>query len=142
MTAHETPRAQAGAGAAESSGVPSAYSALRWFNVGLRGVMELGVVAGLASWGLRTGGSTGVKALLAVAAPAIGFGIWAAVDFRRAGRLSEPLRLVEELLISAVAAAAWYVAGQHAAALALGAASIVNHALVYALGDRLLTRDS
>lgn len=141
MTAHETP-SQADLGASERSGAPRTRSALRWFNVGLRGAMELGVVAGLAYWGLQTGASTGAKALLAVGTPALGFGIWAAVDFRRAGRLSEPLRLVEELLISELAAGAWYAAGQHAMAVALGAASIATHALVYALGDRLLARGS
>jgi hypothetical protein len=52
---------------------------------------------------------------------------------------------VEELVISGLAAWAWYVAGQHLLGWALGLVSIAYHALVYLQGDRLLrqrpTRD-
>jgi hypothetical protein len=79
-----------------------------------------------------------MKILLAVGAPALGFGFWGAVDFRQAGRLAEPLRLLQELAISALAAAALYTAGQHLLGWALGLVSVVYHALVYLLGGRLL----
>jgi Protein of unknown function (DUF2568) len=107
-------------------------------NLSLRVLMETGVVAGLAYWGVHTGGSTGTKLLLGIGAPAAGFGFWGAVDFRRAGRLAEPLRLVQELLVSGLAAFALYAAGQAALAAGLGAVSIVYHTLVYASGGRLL----
>ena len=84
------------------------------------------------------GAGTGMKILLAVGAPALGFGFWGAVDFRRAGRLAEPLRLLQELAISALAAAALYTAGQHLLGWGLGLASVVYHALVYLQGGRLL----
>jgi NAD(P)-dependent dehydrogenase (short-subunit alcohol dehydrogenase family) len=61
-------------------------------------------------------------------------GFWGAVDFRQAGRLPEPLRLVQELAIAV------YAAGQHILGWFLGLASISYHALVYAQGSRLLKR--
>jgi Protein of unknown function (DUF2568) len=103
-----------------------------------RVLMEVGIVVALASWGYHTGGGTTARIVLAIAAPAIGFGLWGAVDFRRAGRLAEPLRLAEELVISGLAAAAWYAAGRHGLGIALAALSVLYHALVYASGARLL----
>ena len=67
-------------------------------------------------------------------------GFWGAVDFHQAGRLAEPLRLVQELAISGLAAVAVYAAGQHILGWFLGLASISYHALVYAQGSRLLKR--
>jgi Protein of unknown function (DUF2568) len=104
----------------------------------LRVLTEAGIVGAFAWWGYQTGAGTGMKILLAVGAPALGFGFWGAVDFRQAGRLAEPLRLLQELAISALAAAALYAAGQHLLGWALGLVSVVYHALVYLLGGRLL----
>jgi hypothetical protein len=115
---------------------------LRLANVALRGVMEAGIVAALAYWGVKTGSTTAAKIALGVAAPTLGFGIWGAVDFRQWGALAEPLRLSEELLISGAAAVALYAAGQHALAWALAALSVAHHALVYALGMRLIEEEA
>lgn len=104
----------------------------------LRVLMEIGIVAALAYWGVHTGGSTGAKILLGLGAPAAGFGFWGAVDFHSAGRLAESLRLVQEIGVSFIAAAAWFGAGRPIAAVMLAALSIVYHALVYATGRRLL----
>ena len=113
-------------------------SRLEWVNLALRAVMETGIVLALGYWGYVTGTGGGAKAALTVAAPVIGFGIWGAVDFHRAGRWAEPLRLIEELVISGLAAFALYSAGQPALGIALGVLSIVYHALVYLSGARLL----
>jgi hypothetical protein len=107
-------------------------------NLALRVAMETGVVAALATWGVHTGGSTAAKIALGVAAPVVGFGFWGAVDFHQAGRIAEPLRLVQELTISGLAAAAWYAAGQPVLGLTLAAVSVTYHALVYLSGERLL----
>jgi hypothetical protein len=107
-------------------------------NLILRVLMEIGIVAGLAYWGVHTGDSTAAKIGLGIGAPLIGFGIWGGVDFHQAGRLAEPLRLTEELLISGLAAAAWYAAGRHILGIALAVLSILYHASVYASGQRLL----
>jgi hypothetical protein len=100
--------------------------------------MELGIVIALGYWGYRTGESATAKILLSIGAPLIGFGIWGLVDFRNAGSLAEPLRLIEELVISGLAALAWYAAGAQTWGWALGIISIVHHVLVYALGGTLL----
>ncbi|MEW6286169.1 MAG: YrdB family protein [Chloroflexota bacterium] len=115
-------------------------STLKWFNVGLRALMELGIIIALGYWGYKAGESASAKILLAVGAPLLGFGFWGLVDFRKAGSLAEPLRLIQELVISGLAALAWYAAGAQAWGWALGAASIVHHVLVYLLGETLLNR--
>jgi hypothetical protein len=113
-------------------------SKLKWCNAGLRAVMELGIVVALGYWGYKTGESTTAKILLSVGAPLIGFGIWGLVDFRNAGSFAEPLRLMEELIISGLAALAWYVAGAQSMGWMLGIIAIVHHVLVYLLRDRLI----
>jgi Protein of unknown function (DUF2568) len=104
----------------------------------LRAVMEAGIVCGLAVWGYHTasGGARGV--VLGIVAAGVGFGIWGAIDFRSAGAWAEPLRLVEELVISLAAAAALIAAGRPALGWALAALSVTYHVVVYALGGRLL----
>jgi Protein of unknown function (DUF2568) len=111
-------------------------------NLILRVTMETGVVVALGFWGYHTGGSTGSQIGLMIAAPLVAFGFWGAVDFHQAGRLAEPLRLIQELAISGLAAIAWYAAGYQAAGLALAGLSLVYHALVYASGARLLMGQS
>jgi hypothetical protein len=113
-------------------------SKLKWFNLALRALMETSIVLALAFWGYQSGNSTGMKILFGIIAPLIGFGIWGAIDFHQAGNIAEPLRLIEELIISGLAALALYVTGQHVLGWTLGLLSIVYHALVYISGGRLL----
>jgi uncharacterized protein DUF2568 len=112
-------------------------SAMQKVNLTLRVLLELGVVAALAYWGVHAGQSGFAKVLLGIGAPLVGFGLWGAVDFHRSGH-GEILRLVQELLISGLAAAAWYAAGPHGLAIALATLSIVYHTFVFASGERLL----
>jgi hypothetical protein len=107
-------------------------------NVALRALMELGIVLAFAMWGYHAGAAPATRVLLAGLAPLLGFGLWGAVDFRWAGRLGEPLRLLQELLLTALAAAALAAAGHPGWGWGLAAASATHHALVYALGQRLL----
>jgi len=107
-------------------------------NLALRALMELGIVLALGLWGYHAGTGVATRLLLAVVAPAIGFGFWGAVDFRFAGHLAEPLRLVQELAITALAASALGLAGHPVWGIALASLSLVHHTLVYALGRRLL----
>jgi hypothetical protein len=104
----------------------------------LRVLMEAGIIAAFAWRGYQAGAGTGMKILLAAGAPALGFGFWGAIDFHQAGRLAEPLRLLQELAISGLAAVALYTAGQHLLGWALGLFTIIYHALVYLQGERLL----
>lgn len=116
----------------------SSTSALQWFNVGLRGLMELGIVVGLGYWGYQAGSTVLLKVLLAVLTPLLVFGFWGLVDFHQAGSLAEPLRLLQELVICGGTAVALFVAGQPILAWIFGLIAIVQHGLVYLTGDRLL----
>ncbi len=118
----------------------SVRQALIWLNVVLRAVMELGVVVGLSVWGYSIATGFWLRILLALIAPAIGFGVWGLVDFRNTGVLAEPLRLTEELLISGLAALAFYVAGYQVPGWSLAVLSIIHHCLVYLTGRRLLEK--
>lgn len=119
---------------------PPGHAKLKWqrLTLVLRVVMEAGIVAGFAYWGYQAGTSTATRTVFAVGAPLLGFGFWGAVDFHQAGRLAEPLRLIQELVISGLAAVALYAAGQHILGWALGGLSAGYHALVYLQGGRLL----
>ncbi|MEJ2668665.1 MAG: YrdB family protein [Deinococcales bacterium] len=126
-------------GQARPAGSPE-LTPLALLNIALRGLMEFGIVLAFGIWGYHAGSSIGTKLLLALGAPALGFGFWGAVDFRRAGRLAEPLRLVQELGLSGFAAAGLALAGHAPWGIALASLSLVHHALVYALGQRLIKR--
>ncbi len=108
------------------------------FNLALRATMEAGIVLAFAYWGYQIGPTLGWKILWAIGAPLLGFGFWGAVDFHQAGRMAEPLRLVEELVISLLAAVALYTTGQHVLGWILAMISIVYHLLVYLSGGHLL----
>lgn len=108
-------------------------------NLTLRVAMETGIVVALGFWGYHVGPGAGAKIALMIGVPLVGFGFWGAVDFRRAGRFAEPLRLAQELVVSGLAAAAWYAAGQQALGIALAGLSLLYHLLVYASGARLLS---
>ena len=107
-------------------------------NLALRALIEAGVVGGLAYWGVHTGNGAAEKIVFGLGAPLVGFGFWGTVDFHQAGRLAEPLRLMQELAVSGLAALALYVVGQRTLGLTLAALSVLYHALVYVSGGTLL----
>jgi Protein of unknown function (DUF2568) len=113
-------------------------SPARWAALALRGIMEAGVVAGMAQWGYHTGRPHGMSILLAIVSPVVVFGFWGLVDFHWLGRPAEAVRLVQELAITGLVAAALIVSGQPMFGWALAIVSVVHHALLYANGDRLL----
>jgi hypothetical protein len=109
-------------------------------NLALRAALELGIVVALGYWGYAAGSSEGTKMGFLVLFPVVGFGIWGAIDFRQVGKNAEYFRLVQELVISFIAAYGLYASGQAMFALSLAALTIVYHALVYATGERLLKK--
>lgn len=113
-------------------------SFLKTFNLALRGIMEFGLVAGLAYWGFYTGTSTLTKIVLGAGAPIVIFGFWGMVDFRNAGKNAEFFRLFQEIILSFLTALALYFTGQLLLGWLMAAISIVHHILVYALGEKLL----
>ena len=113
-------------------------SKLKTFNLALRGIMEIGIVAGLAYWGFHNGQNTTMKILLGIGAPLIIFGFWGSYDFHNFGKWSELLRLIQELVLSGLAAIAIYATGQHFLGLTLILLSFLHHTLVYLFGETLL----
>jgi len=111
---------------------------LQYVTLIARVTMETAVIVAFAVWGYHVGTGSAGSIVLAVLVPLVGFGVWGVVDFHQFDRFGEPLRLVEELAISGLAALGWYVTGWHAAALALVGLSVGYHVLVYAQGARLL----
>jgi hypothetical protein len=111
---------------------------LKWSNVILRGLMETAVVAGLAYCGYKSGNQAFWKVILAVLFPVLGFGFWGIVDFHRLKKHAETLRLVQELLITGLIAAALIALGAHIAGWILVALSVLHHSLNYLLGEKLL----
>ncbi len=113
---------------------------LIWLNVGLRALVEIGLATGLGYWGWHTGTDTWQSWGLAVAAPAVGFGIWGAVDFHQLGRYAEPARLLEEVGLAGLTVIALAAAGRPGPATAFAGISLAHYVLVYAVGNRLLDR--
>lgn len=109
-------------------------------NVGLRATLELGIVVGLAVWGLHAGSSLTSRWLLAVAAPLLAFGFWGAIDFRQAGRYAEPLRLGQELAIDTLVALGFSAASLPILGWILAGLAVLHYGLVYTLGQRLVKR--
>jgi hypothetical protein len=107
-------------------------------NLALRALMEFGVVAGFAVWGYFVGDSTAMKLVFAIGVPLLGFGFWGAVDFHQLGANAEAARLIQELVVSGLAALAFYAAGQHILGWTLVGLSVVYHISVYSAGARLL----
>ncbi len=114
---------------------------VRRISLVLRWIMEMGIVLGLAYWGFQTGGSPAVKILLLIAAPVVLFSFWGFVDFRWMGKAAEVVRLVQELAITGLVAAALIAAARPVFGWLLAAVSIVHHILVYLTGDRLIRRE-
>lgn len=112
--------------------------ALSRINIGLRAFMELGILLGLGYWGFHTGDSTFLKFLLGIGAPVTGFGFWGLVDFHNSGKYSEWYRLMQELVVTGLAAILLFNAGKQLFGLILAFLSVIHHALVYILGERLL----
>lgn len=117
-------------------------SPLKLFYLVLRAVMEICIVLALGYWGYKTGDAAGKKVFLAIVAPTIGFSFWGLVDFRKAGSFAELLRLIQELVISGLAAFALIVVGAKGFALTLVFISLLHHILVYLSGETLLKQST
>jgi vacuolar-type H+-ATPase subunit I/STV1 len=113
-------------------------SVLKWINVALRGIMETGIVLGLAFWGYHMGETVPLKIVFMILAPVIGFGFWGLVDFHQLGRNAEYFRLTQELLICGLVTYLIYISELHLLAWIFGILSVVYHLLVYISGDRIL----
>lgn len=100
--------------------------------------MEIGLVIGFGYWGYFIGGNATTRILYSALLPALAFGFWGLVDFHQFHKHGEKLRLIQELVLTALACVAFYLTGSYLTALMLASLSIVHHALIYLTGDRLL----
>jgi Protein of unknown function (DUF2568) len=82
--------------------------------------METGIILALGYWGYHTGDLMSTKILLSIGIPLVGFGFWSFVDFHQFGRIAEPLRFAQELVVSGLAVVALYATGAHLLSWILG----------------------
>jgi len=115
-------------------------SGLQWLNLALRGLMETGIVLAFGFWGYWIGGTKTMKILLCIVVPLIGFGFWGAIDFSSMGQFSEYYRLVQELVISGLAAFTLYNTSAHILGITLALVSVLHHILIYSIGETLLEK--
>jgi Protein of unknown function (DUF2568) len=116
-------------------------SGLRGVTLTVRFLCELAMLAALVSWGF--GVEDGVASwLLGIGAPLLAAGIWGALVAPKARwPLPIPVRVLIEVLLFGVAAAALAVAGQPVLAAVLGGAALVT-SLLNAAQERRLRADA
>ena len=111
---------------------------LKTVNLTLRAIMEAGIVLAFGYWGYHLANRESIKILLAIVVPLFVFGFWGLIDFHQFGRFAEPLRLFQELLVTAAAAFVLYLTGMVILCRIMVLVSILHHILVYVLGGQLL----
>jgi hypothetical protein len=111
---------------------------LKTINLTLRAIMEAGILLAFGYWSYHFTNRTSIKILLAIVVPLFVFGFWGLVDFHQFGRMAEPLRLVQEFLVTFAAAFVLYLTGMVVLCWVMVFISIFHHILVYALGGRLI----
>jgi hypothetical protein len=110
--------------------------AVKAANLGLRFVLELGVLAALGYWGFRIGGRMALKIGLAIVVPVAAAAIW--VTFGAPGadhQLQDPAHLVLEVLFFGAAALALAFTTRKWIGVAFAAVFVVNRLLMYAWGQ-------
>ncbi len=104
-------------------------------NLALRFLLEIGVLAALGYWGFQVG-SGWTKVLLGVGAPLLAAVVWGVfLAPASSTRLSEPPRLILEIVVFASAAAALAATGHTALALAFALVAAVNRTLISVWGQ-------
>jgi hypothetical protein len=107
-------------------------------NLGLRFLLELALLAALAVWGFSLG-STWLSVVAGIGAPVMAacvWGLWIAPKSER--RLTDPTRLVLELLLFTAAAIALAATGRTALAAVLVALVLVQEVLMHLWHQRAI----
>lgn len=101
--------------------------------IAIRFLLELAALAAYAYWGAHTGKSMLPKLALGIGAPLLAAVVWGTFVAPNASLpVSVPIRLLLELAVFGLAAAALYAAGKKTLALAFVVTALVNMALMYA----------
>jgi len=105
---------------------------MRAANLGLRFLLELAMLAGLAVGGWAIGGL-----LLAIAAPLVAIVLWALFVAPKASRrLTDPGKVALEIVLFAAGAAGYLAAGAPFVAVVFGVLVVVNLGLLFAWDQR------
>jgi hypothetical protein len=111
---------------------------VRYVNLGLRFVLELGALAALGWWGVHVGGSTAAELVLGLVLPLLAAVAWWLFVAPKA-RFPVPLRVrapIEMAIFLAAVLAFWGV-GHGRLALTFAVAAAVSELLLYGLGEPL-----
>lgn len=105
-------------------------------NAGLAFALEMGMLAALVYWGIRTGGNAATKTVLAVGAPAAAITVWAV--FLAAGghpvTLPKALEAAVKLGVLLTAALALAGTGHRTPAIVFAALTVLSVAIEYTVG--------
>ena len=102
-------------------------------NLVLAFLLELGVLAALAYWGVATGATILVKIVLGIGAPAVAMIVWAIWGAPRSGhRLQGISYWLLRIVFDAAGAIALFVTGQHTLGVVFALIAALNCILAYA----------
>ena len=104
---------------------------LKMLNIGLRFLLELGILVIFGYWGFKTGGGTFAKILLGIGAPILFAVVWGTLLAPKSSmRLGEPWLFLLELVIFALVSWALYSTGKVSLAMTFGVIYILNKMLM------------
>jgi len=105
-------------------------------NLALRFALELGVLAALGYWGVRSGRSRAARMALGIGGPLVAALVWITLGAPGAPlELRDPLHLLLELVFFGSAALSLGHAGRPGPAWSLAALAAANRALMYVWGQ-------
>jgi len=111
---------------------------VRFLNLGLRFVLELGALVALAWWGFHAGDSTASDLILGFGLPLLAAVVWGLFIAPRARfPVSLKVRAPVEMGIFLAAVLAFWGVGQRGLAVAFALLAAVSELLLYALGEPL-----
>lgn len=104
---------------------------LKMINIGIRFLLEIGILGIFGYWGFKTGGGTFPRILLGIGAPILFAVVWGTLLAPKSSlRLDEPWLFMLELVIFALAGWALYSTGKAHLTIAFGAVYILNKILM------------
>ncbi len=104
----------------------------KWANLSLRFFLELGILAALGYWGVRTGDGTLAKIALGIGAPLVAAIVWGILLAPRATvHVSSPWHQLLEAIVFGAAIVALYAAGSPTLAVVFLIILVVNSILLY-----------
>src|SRR5438309_7324359 len=111
---------------------------VRYLNLGLRFLLELGALVALAWWGFHVGGSTAADLILGLGLPLLAAVVWWLFVAPKARfPVSLKVRAPIEMAVFLAAVLAFWGVGKAGLAVAFAAAAVISELLLYALGEPL-----